>query len=32
MDRVYLMSINDYDFPSALGYEKYISERWFGTR
>jgi len=29
MDRVYLMSVNDYDFPSALGYEKYISERWF---
>ena len=28
-DRVYLMSVNDYDFPSALGYEKYISERWF---
>jgi DNA helicase-2/ATP-dependent DNA helicase PcrA len=28
-DRVYLMSVNEYDFPSALGYEKYISERWF---
>ncbi len=28
-DRVYLMSVNDYDFPSAIGYEKYISERWF---
>jgi DNA helicase-2/ATP-dependent DNA helicase PcrA len=28
-DRVYLMSVNEYDFPSAFGHEKYISERWF---
>jgi DNA helicase-2/ATP-dependent DNA helicase PcrA len=28
-DRVYLMSINAYDFPSALPGDSYISERWF---
>jgi DNA helicase-2/ATP-dependent DNA helicase PcrA len=28
-DRVYLMSINAYDFPAALPGDSYISERWF---
>lgn len=28
-DRVYLMSINNYSFPSALDFEEYIGERWF---
>lgn len=28
-DRVYLMSVNNYDFPSAMPYDSYISERWF---
>ncbi|MFU8771272.1 MAG: ATP-dependent helicase [Anaerolineales bacterium] len=28
-DRVYLMSINNYDFPSAIQGDKYISEKWF---
>ena len=28
-DRVYLMSANNYDFPSALPHDQYISERWF---
>ncbi len=28
-DRVYLMSLNNYDFPSAQPYDHYISERWF---
>ncbi len=28
-DRVYLMSVNNYDFPSAQSYDSYISERWF---
>ena len=28
-DRVYLMSVNNYDFPSAQPYDEYISERWF---
>ncbi len=28
-DRVYLMSVNNYDFPSALAHDTYISERWF---
>lgn len=28
-DRVYLMSVNAYDFPSALPGDAYISERWF---
>jgi DNA helicase-2/ATP-dependent DNA helicase PcrA len=28
-DRVYLMSVNNYDFPSGAGYDRYISEKWF---
>ena len=28
-DRVYLMSVNNYDFPSALPYDSFISEKWF---
>jgi DNA helicase-2/ATP-dependent DNA helicase PcrA len=28
-DRVYLMSANNYDFPSALLHDKFISEKWF---
>lgn len=28
-DRVYLMSLNNYDFPSAMPYDQFISERWF---
>lgn len=28
-DRVYLMSVNNYDFPSAQIYDEYISEKWF---
>jgi DNA helicase-2/ATP-dependent DNA helicase PcrA len=28
-DRVYLMSANNYDFPSALPHDQFISERWF---
>lgn len=28
-DRVYLMSVNNYDFPSGTGYDRYISEKWF---
>ncbi len=28
-DRVYLMSVNNYDFPSGEEYDRYISERWF---
>jgi len=28
-DRVYLMSINNYDFPSLQSYDTYISEKWF---
>lgn len=28
-DRVYLMSVNNYDFPSAQAYDRYISEKWF---
>jgi len=28
-DRVYVMSVNNYDFPSAQPYDEYISERWF---
>jgi DNA helicase-2/ATP-dependent DNA helicase PcrA len=28
-DRVYLMSANAYNFPSALPYDQFISERWF---
>lgn len=28
-DRVHLISINNYDFPSALADDKYISEAWY---
>jgi DNA helicase-2/ATP-dependent DNA helicase PcrA len=28
-DRVYLMSLNNYSFPSAQAHDSYISERWF---
>jgi DNA helicase-2/ATP-dependent DNA helicase PcrA len=28
-DRVYLMSVNNYDFPSALPHDDFISEKWF---
>jgi len=28
-DRVYLMSLNSYDFPSALPYDRYLSEKWW---
>ena len=28
-DRVYLMSVNNYDFPSLEPYDRYYSEKWF---
>lgn len=28
-DRVYLMSVSTYDFPSAQEYDAYIAEKWF---
>jgi len=28
-DRVYLMSVNNYNFPSALPHDSFISEKWF---
>lgn len=28
-DRVYLMSVNNYDFPSGRPYDQYIAEPWF---
>jgi DNA helicase-2/ATP-dependent DNA helicase PcrA len=28
-DRVYLMSVNNYDFPSNQPNDRFISERWF---
>ncbi len=28
-DRVYLMSVNNYDFPSGQAQDTYIAERWF---
>ncbi len=28
-DRVYLMSVNNYDYPSNQPNDRYISERWF---
>jgi len=28
-DRVYLMSVNNYDFPSLQPYDRYIAEKWF---
>jgi len=28
-DRVYMMSVNNYDFPSNMPNDRFISERWF---
>jgi DNA helicase-2/ATP-dependent DNA helicase PcrA len=28
-DRVYLMSVNNYDFPSVLPHDSYLSEPWY---
>jgi DNA helicase-2/ATP-dependent DNA helicase PcrA len=28
-DRVYLVSVNNYNFPSAQAHDEYIAERWF---
>ncbi len=28
-DRVYLMSVNNYDFPSAQPFDRFIAEKWF---
>ncbi len=28
-DRVYLMAVNNYNFPSAQSHDSYISEKWF---
>jgi len=28
-DRVYLLSVNNYDFPSAQEYDQYKGEKWF---
>jgi DNA helicase-2/ATP-dependent DNA helicase PcrA len=28
-DRVYLMTVNNYDFPSAQPHDTYISEKWY---
>ncbi|MGQ9600878.1 MAG: ATP-dependent helicase [Anaerolineae bacterium] len=28
-DLVYLMSVNNYDFPAALPHDDYIAEKWF---
>ncbi len=28
-DRVYLMSVNNYNFPSGVGDEGYIAEKWY---
>lgn len=28
-DRVYLMSVNNYDFPSMQNFDRYFSEKWF---
>lgn len=28
-DRVYLLAVNNYSFPSALNTEEYIGEKWF---
>jgi len=28
-DRVYLLSVNNYDFPSLQSNDRYISEKWF---
>jgi DNA helicase-2/ATP-dependent DNA helicase PcrA len=31
-DRVYLMSVNNYDFPSGESFDRYIPEKWFIRR
>ncbi|MBN2557042.1 MAG: ATP-dependent helicase [Anaerolineales bacterium] len=28
-DRVYILSVNDYDYPSAIEGERYLAEKWF---
>ncbi|UCC89818.1 MAG: ATP-dependent helicase [Anaerolineales bacterium] len=28
-DRVYMMAVNNYNFPSAQSHDSYISEKWF---
>jgi len=28
-DRVYILSVNNYDFPSGQAHDTYISEKWF---
>ena len=28
-DRVYLLSVNNYDFPSAQPVDRFVSEKWF---
>ena len=28
-DRVYLMAVNNYNFPSAQAHDQYLSERWY---
>lgn len=28
-DRVYVMSVNNYDFPSAQGFDQFIAEKWY---
>ncbi len=28
-DRVYMMSVNNYDFPSSMPNDRFISEKWF---
>ncbi len=28
-DRVYLMSVNNYNFPSGLSHDSFIAEKWF---
>jgi DNA helicase-2/ATP-dependent DNA helicase PcrA len=28
-DRVYIMSVNSYDFPSNMPSDRFISEKWF---
>lgn len=28
-DRVYLLSVNNYDFPSGMPYDQYFAEKWY---
>ncbi len=28
-DRVYLLSVNNYDFPSGAPYDQYVAEKWY---